>query len=47
MAKIKAARGRKKKDKSALQAIPCVILIISGIALLAMLFYALLQSSTQ
>ena len=46
MAKIKAVRAGKKKKKSALQAIPCFILIISGIALLAILFYAVLQSST-
>ncbi len=47
MAKIKpAGRRKKQRQKSNLQAIPCAVLIISGIALLALLFYALLQSAT-
>ena len=45
MAKIKPARGKKKK-KSGLEAIPCVVLIVTGIILLSLLFYAILQSSS-
>lgn len=45
MAKFKAARGKKKK-KSNLGAIPCFLLIISGILLVTMLFYAMLQSGS-
>lgn len=46
MAKIKPVGGKKrKKKKSAAEAIPCFILIISGIGLLALLFYAMLSSA--
>ena len=45
MAKIKPVGGKKKKKKSGLQAIPCFILIVSGIGLLALLFYAMLSSA--
>jgi hypothetical protein len=46
MAKIKPAGKKKRKQKSNLQAIPCVLMILSGLILLALLFYALLQSSS-
>lgn len=45
MAKIKPA-GRKKKDKSSLGAIPCLLLLVSGMALLSLLFYAILNSAS-
>jgi hypothetical protein len=45
MAKIKAARGVKKKKKSALDAIPCLFLVVSGIVLLSLLFYAVARSA--
>jgi len=44
MAKIKLA-GTKKKKKSNLQAVPCLLLIISGTVLLGLLFYAILRSA--
>ncbi|MCU0246768.1 MAG: hypothetical protein MUC42_09340 [Bryobacter sp.] len=46
MAKIKAAGKGKSKSKSArspLQALPCLILIVLGVVLLSMSFYALLR----
>ncbi|HTR36242.1 MAG TPA: hypothetical protein VMH80_10085 [Bryobacteraceae bacterium] len=48
MAKFKSA-GREKKPpaKSALSAIPCLILVVLGIALMSLLLYFSLQSSTQ
>lgn len=45
MAKYKFARGKKKK-KSNLGAIPCFFLIISGVALVTLLFYAILKSGS-
>ncbi len=45
MAKIKPARG-KKKEKSSLGAIPCLLLLVSGMALLTLLFYAILKSAS-
>ncbi len=44
MAKIKLAGGKKKK-KSNLEAVPCLLVILSGIVLLSLLFYAILQSA--
>lgn len=49
MAKFKSA-GRKKtseKVKSARAAIPCLLLVVLGIALMCILFYYSLQSSSQ
>jgi hypothetical protein len=45
MAKLKAARPGKKKKRN-LDAIPCLILLVSGIVLLSLLFYALLRSAS-
>lgn len=49
MAKFKSAGGKKtpEKVKSARAAIPCLLLVVLGIALLCLLFYFSLQSSTQ
>ncbi|MCW5980110.1 MAG: hypothetical protein KIT09_18655 [Bryobacteraceae bacterium] len=44
MAKIKPVKGKKKKE-SRKSAIPCFVLIISGMALLSLLFYAILRSA--
>lgn len=49
MAKFKSA-GKKKtseKVKSARAAIPCLFLVVLGIALMCLLFYFSLQSNTQ
>jgi hypothetical protein len=43
MAKFKPA-GKKKKARGARSAVPCVIVIVAGIALFTMLFYAVLRS---
>lgn len=44
MAKFKLAGARKKsKGSKAKGAIPCVIFLISGMALLALLFYSILK----
>jgi len=45
MAKIKLAGKGKKKKKRNLEALPCLILIVLGIVLLGLLFYAILQSA--
>ena len=45
MAKFKAAGSSKKgKAKSNLSALPCLVLILAGAALLSFLFYALLTA---
>jgi hypothetical protein len=44
MAKFKPAGGKKAPAKSATSAIPCVFLVIAGIALFSLLFYAVLKS---
>jgi hypothetical protein len=44
MAKLKPAKGKKKKSSIA-GAIPCLLLILSGIALMSLLFYAILKSA--
>jgi hypothetical protein len=44
MAKLKPAKKTKTKPRRALGVIPCAFLIISGIALLSLLFYAVLRS---
>jgi hypothetical protein len=47
MAKLKPAGGVKKTPaKSARSAIPCLILVVLGIALMGFLFYLSLQSGT-
>jgi hypothetical protein len=46
MAKIKAAGTRKGAKRSNRSAIPCAIVVVAVIALVSLLFYALLKSST-
>jgi len=47
MAKFKLAGSSKKAPaKSARSAIPCLILVVLGIALMCILFYLSLQSGT-
>jgi hypothetical protein len=49
MAKFKSAGSKKtstsKKVKSARAAIPCLVLVVLGIALMSLLFYFSLQST--
>jgi hypothetical protein len=45
MGKFKPARKKKSKTRQPSGAIPCVILLISGIVLISLLFYAILRSS--
>ncbi|HUA18104.1 MAG TPA: hypothetical protein VMB25_05120 [Bryobacteraceae bacterium] len=48
MAKFRSAGSRKAPPaKSALSAIPCLLLVLLGIALMSLLLYFSLQSSTQ
>jgi len=50
MAKFKSAAPGKKtseKVKSARAAIPCLVLVALGVALICVLFYLSLQSNTQ
>jgi len=44
MGKYKLA-GKKKQDRSARNAVPCVVVIVLGIALFTFLFYAVLKAS--
>jgi hypothetical protein len=45
MAKYKAARGNKDRSKSSPRsAVPCLVLIVSVMALVILLFYLVLQS---
>jgi hypothetical protein len=44
MGKFKPARA-KKKGASSRGAVPCLILLVSGIALISLLFYAILKSA--
>jgi len=46
MAKFKSAGSKKAPAKSARSAIPCLVLIVLGIAIMSFLFYLSLQSST-
>ncbi len=46
MAKFKLAGGRKSKEPSNRRAIPCLLIIVAGIALLSILFYLFLQGSS-
>jgi hypothetical protein len=46
MAKFRPAGKRAKTAKSNARAIPCMILIVLGIAMLCLLFYFSLKSST-
>ncbi len=43
MGKYKAAKGKKKKESSR-GAIPCLILLITGISLFSLLFYLVVSS---
>ena len=46
MAKFKLAKGKSKTTASgARSGIPCVILLVSGMVLVSLLFYAILKSS--
>lgn len=48
MAKFKSPGSKKsEKVKSARAAIPCLFLVLLGIALMCLLFYFSLQSNTQ
>ncbi|MGA2215058.1 MAG: hypothetical protein ABSH31_17425 [Bryobacteraceae bacterium] len=49
MAKFKSAGSKKTSDKvkSARAAIPCLVLVALGVALLCLLFYFSLQGNTQ
>jgi hypothetical protein len=44
MGKFKPARKKKSKPTKPGGAIPCVIVLLSGIVLLSLLFYAILKS---
>jgi len=44
MAKWKLARGKKKK-KPNLQAVPCLMVVVFGALLLALLFFAVMQTA--
>jgi hypothetical protein len=46
MAKLKAAGKRKGKGKDVRSAVPCLILLVTGFALIFMLFYLVLKSSS-
>jgi hypothetical protein len=46
MAKLKPAGSKKAPAKSNRSAIPCLILVVLGIALMCLLFYLSLQSGT-
>ncbi|MGA2435900.1 MAG: hypothetical protein ABSG25_11500 [Bryobacteraceae bacterium] len=45
MAKLKAARPKSKQAPKALGAVPCVVVLIAGMALLTLLFYLILKPS--
>ncbi len=45
MAKLKLAGKKKKRAPGPGGAVPCIVLIVSGILLLTLLFYAILKSS--
>ena len=45
MAKIKAARGAKKKKKTIVEALPCLFLLIMGFGILSLLFYSIITSA--
>ncbi|MCE5308929.1 MAG: hypothetical protein LLG20_14925 [Acidobacteriales bacterium] len=44
MAKFKPVQAKKKKAGPATSGIPCIILLISGMVLLLLLFYAVVKS---
>jgi len=46
MAKFKPAGSKKPSSKSALKALPCLILIILGILIMCLLFYFSLSSGS-
>jgi hypothetical protein len=45
MAKFKAARPGKKKPSQSRGALPCIVFLISGMALLMLLFYSILRTT--
>ncbi len=45
MGKFKLARGKTKATTSSKGALPCLILIIGGMALIGILFYYVMKSS--
>ncbi len=45
MAKFKPVKGKKAKARGPAGAIPCVLLVVMGIVLLSLLFWAILKSS--
>jgi hypothetical protein len=45
MAKFKPIRDKKKTAPSALRAIPCLVIIIGGLALMYLLFVAVLKQN--
>jgi hypothetical protein len=45
MAKFKPARSGKKKTSEVRGAIPCIVFLISGMALLILLFYSILRTT--
>ena len=45
MGKFKLVRGKTKTASSAKGAVPCLILIVGGIALIGILFYYVMKSS--
>lgn len=44
MAKIKPVKGKKKKSRN-LEALPCLLVLVSGMILLGLLFYAIMKSA--
>lgn len=46
MAKFKATKGKGKQVSNTRRAIPCLIVLIGGMALVSLFFYAMLTSST-
>ena len=47
MAKFKRAGKSKSKPKATRGLVPCLILIVGGIALMSLFFYAMLKSSAK
>jgi hypothetical protein len=45
MAKFKLIRNKKKNAPSAVRAIPCLVIILGGLALLYLLFVAVLKQN--
>jgi hypothetical protein len=45
MGKFKLAHGKAKTASDAKRAVPCLILVVAGIALIGILFYYVMKSS--